>query len=120
MIFADVRLPDNIRIALEEGRLVIFAGAGISMPPPSSLPSFNGLAREICGVPVDNGKEDRALGKAEQNKVLVHTAVARRLYNSKTHPTELHKQILRLFGTAKKVRIVTTNFDDHFSAAART
>src|SRR5450759_1055537 len=111
MIFADVRLPDEIRIALEEGRLVIFAGAGISMPPPSNLPSFNGLASEICGVPVEQGKEDRALGKAARNGTLVHPAVARRLYKSKTHPTELHKQLLRLFGTAKKVRIVTTNFD---------
>jgi len=120
MIFADVKLPDEIRIALEEGRLVIFAGAGVSMPPPSSLPSFNGLAAEICGVPVEKGKEDKALGKAARNGTLVHPAVARRLYNSKTHPTELHKQILRLFGTAKRVRIVTTNFDDHFSAAART
>ena len=120
MIFADVKLPDEIRIALEEGRLVIFAGAGISMPPPSSLPSFNGLAAEICGVTVEKGKEDRALGKAARNGTQVHSAVARRLYNSKTHPTELHKQILRLFGAAKKVRIVTTNFDDHFSAAART
>lgn len=120
MFFADVRLPDEIRIALEEGRLVIFAGAGISMPPPSSLPSFNGLAAEICGVPVEKGKEDRALGKAARNGTLVHEAVARRLYNPETHPTELHKQILHLFGTAKKVRIVTTNFDNHFSAAART
>lgn len=119
MIFADVRLPDEIRIALEEGRLVIFAGAGISMPPPSNLPSFNGLASEICGFPVEKGKEDRALGKIARNGTLVHPAVARRLYNSKTHPTELHKQILRLFGAAKKVRIVTTNFDDHFSTSAR-
>ena len=90
------------------------------MSPPSRLPSFNGLACEICGVPVEPGKEDRALGKAARNGTLVHPAAARKLYNSETHPTELHKQILRLFGTAKKVRIVTTNFDDHFSEAART
>ena len=120
MIFADVRLPDEIRIALEEGQLVIFAGAGLSMPPPSNLPSFNGLARDICGVPVEHGKEDRALGKQQRIGTDVHTAVARKLYNSKTHPTEAHNQNLRLFGTAKKVRIVTTNFDDHFSEAART
>ncbi|HUR47841.1 MAG TPA: hypothetical protein VMZ27_18295 [Candidatus Saccharimonadales bacterium] len=63
MIFAGVRLPDQIRIALEEGRLVIFAGAGISVPPPSNLPLFNGLACRICGeIPVTSGKEDQVLG----------------------------------------------------------
>ena len=58
MIFSGVRLPDEIRIALEEGRLGVFAGAGISRPQPSNLPSFNGLAREIYGVQVAEGKED--------------------------------------------------------------
>jgi len=118
MIFANVRLPDEIRIAREEGRLVIFAGAGISTPPPSILPSFNGLACKICGRPVEKGTEDRALGKQTKNGTDVHLAAAQILYNSKTFPTEAHKEILRVFGAAKKVRIVTTNFDDHFSAAA--
>src|ERR1035438_5586933 len=119
MIFADVKLPDEIRIALEEGRLVIFAGAGISIPPPSNLPSFNGLAREICGFPVEQGKEDRALGKQARGGTDVHSAAARRLHNSERHQTETHKQILRIFGSAKKGLIVTTNFDALFSEAAR-
>jgi len=121
MIFANVRLPDAVRIALENGKLVIFAGAGISMPLPSSLPSFNGLAREISGLKeVEFGKEDQVLGKLAHNGTVVHLAAAKRLYNQDTHPTEAHKQILRIFGTPDKVRIVTTNFDNHFSDAART
>lgn len=44
MIFADVKLPDEIGVALETGKLVIFAGAGVSAPPPSKLPLFNELA----------------------------------------------------------------------------
>ena len=120
MIFADVRLPDELRIALEEGRLVIFAGAGISVPPPSNLPLFNGLASEICGFRVPQGKEDRALGKQAGMGTDVHSAAARRLYNPKTHFTEMHRQLLRVFGSASKVRIVTTNFDNHFSEAARS
>jgi NAD-dependent SIR2 family protein deacetylase len=121
MIFANVRLPDEIRIALEEGRLVIFAGAGISMPPPSRLPSFYGLAREICGqnVQVIPGDEDKALGKQKEMGTDVHSAVARRLYNRSTHFTEAHRQVIRIFNSANKVRVVTTNFDDHFTAAAR-
>jgi hypothetical protein len=121
MIFADVRLPDQIRIALEEGKLVVFAGAGVSLPPPSNLPSFNGLACQICGQSsVPPGKEDQALGKLARNGTDVHAAAAKILYHAKTHPTELHKQALRIFGSPNKVRIVTTNFDDHFSAAARS
>jgi SIR2-like domain/Domain of unknown function (DUF4020) len=121
MIFSNVRLPDAVRIALENNTLVIFAGAGISMPPPSNLPSFNGLACEICGLEsVTLGKEDQVLGKWKRNGTDVHLVAARRLYNSQTHPTEAHKQILRIFGAADKVRIVTTNFDNHFSDAARS
>ena len=121
MIFARVRLPDQIRIALEEGRLVIFAGAGISVPPPSNLPSFNGLACQICGLTsVPPGKEDQVLGKMARNGTDVHAVAARILYHPKTRPTELHKQALRIFGSPDKVRIVTTNFDDHFSTAARS
>jgi len=120
MIFASVRLPDPIRIALEEDRLVIFAGAGVSLPPPSNLPLFNGLACQICGLSsVPPGKEDQALGKMARNGADVHAAAAKILFHPKTHPTDLHKQALGIFGSPDKVRIVTTNFDDHFSTAAR-
>jgi hypothetical protein len=120
MIFAGVRLPDPVRIALENGSLVIFAGAGISMPPPANLPSFAGLTHEISqsnlAMP---GKEDQILGKLKRAGTDVHRVAAAKLDNPTTRPTEGHKQILRLFGTLEKVRIVTTNFDNHFSDAAR-
>ena len=121
MIFADTRLPDELGIALEEDRLVVFAGTGISNPPPSCLPLFNGLACQISGLEsVAPGKEDQILGKVlRDHKTDVHSAAARILYNPGTRPTELHKQILRVFGSPNKVRVVTTNFDNHFSDAAR-
>ena len=120
MIFSEVRLPDKVGVALEEGRLVIFAGAGISIPPPSNLPSFNGLARQITGrISIPVGKEEYELGNAHRTGTDVHSAAGRILYHERTHPTELHKQILGLFGTVDQVRIVTTNFDNHFSSAAR-
>ena len=100
MIFAGVRLPDQIRIALEEGRLVIFAGAGVSVPPPSNLPLFNGLACRICGRnSVPFGKEDQVLGKLAHTGTDVHAVARRILYHPKTAPTELHKQALKIFGS---------------------
>ena len=117
MIFAGVRLPDEIRIALEQGQLAVFAGAGVSVPPPSDLPMFNGLAERICGHPVQVGKEDRALGKLAKDGTNVHLAAARILYHPGTRHTKLHEDILQIFGSAAKVRVVTTNFDDHFGEA---
>jgi hypothetical protein len=103
MIFAGVRLPDQIRIAFEEDKLVIFAGAGVSLPAPSNLPSFNGLVRQICGQPsVQSAKEDQVLGKLARNGTDVHAAAAKILYHSKTHPTELHKQALRFLVRQKR------------------
>ena len=120
MFFNGVRLPDEIRIALEEERLVVFAGAGVSVPPPSNLPLFNGLASQIAaGIAVEAGREDRVLGKLARDGTNVHAAAAQILCNEDTLPTLLHREILRLFGEAPKVRVVTTNFDDHFSVAAR-
>ncbi len=119
MFFADTQLPDDLLIALEENRLVIFAGAGISMAPPSSLPSFPKLALELCEDGVEFGDEDQRLGKRKDQGADVHSAVARKMIHDNTHPTKLHFELLRLFRDPKKVRIVTTNFDDHFSMAAR-
>ncbi|NQV28773.1 MAG: DUF4020 domain-containing protein [Rhodopirellula sp.] len=121
MFFNSVRLPDEVRIALEEERLVVFVGAGVSCPPPSNLPLFDGLASQIAGgKKVKPGTEDRFLGKlARENQTDVHAAAARIVFGEHTKPTVLHREILRLFGSAEKVRVVTTNFDDHFSVAAR-
>jgi hypothetical protein len=41
----DVDLPQALVAAQREGRLVIFAGAGVSMGPPANLPSFEPATR---------------------------------------------------------------------------
>jgi len=91
------------------------------MAPPSNLPSFPGLASQIAGGgSIEAGPLDRFLGKlAREKQTDVHAAAARLVYGNHTCPTLLHHEVLRLFGTVSKVRLVTTNFDDHFSAAAR-
>jgi hypothetical protein len=120
MIFGGVRLPDKLMTALRENRLVFFCGAGVSFPPPSSLPMFDRLACQIAGVEQlpPNEKEDAFLGELARNKKMnVHEMAARILLNRESAPTELHYELLRLFQKPDQVRIVTTNFDSHFSKA---
>lgn len=121
MFFNRVPLPDEIRIALEEERLVIFAGAGVSLAPPSNLPTFAGLAAEIAGGgPVESAPLDRFLGMlVRERQTDVHSITAKIVFGPHTKHTLLHTEVMRLFSAASKVRVVTTNFDDHFSAAAR-
>lgn len=52
-----------------------------------------------------------------RDKKQVHEAAAKRLLTN-TQPTDLHRELVRLFGDPAKVRIVTTNFDNHFTDAA--
>src|SRR3954471_17399830 len=74
-MFCDpLELPDEVIAAQEQGRLVIFAGAGVSMGPPSNLPGFGDLAAGI----VKNTKHsvrkpyDEFLGDMVTDGVQVH------------------------------------------------
>jgi hypothetical protein len=113
-------LPDEVLTALEEKRLVIFAGAGVSIPPPASLPSFRGLVEDLIGRALlqdEEGQMDRVLGRAKEDKVPVHRLAAERLARPGSHFNSLHENLLTLFGSAAAARIVTTNFDLHFEEA---
>ncbi|MGC4941737.1 hypothetical protein, partial [Kribbella sp. DT2] len=48
MLLGGVQIPAEVITAWEERNLVIFTGAGISMDPPSDLPSFLGLAAQVA------------------------------------------------------------------------
>ncbi|MCP4661640.1 MAG: hypothetical protein GY856_40075, partial [bacterium] len=113
-------LPEEILTALEEKRLVIFAGAGVSIPSPASLPSFRGLVEGTVGrdlLPHELGQMDRVLGRAKEQGVPVHRLVAERLVQPDSRFNSLHENLVALFGSAAAVRIVTTNFDRHFQGA---
>lgn len=113
-------LPDEILTALEEKRLVIFAGAGVSIPPPANLPSFKGLVEDVVGRPLSKDEElqmDRVLGRAKDAGVPVHRLAAERLSQAKSCFNSLHESLAALFGSAAAFRIVTTNFDQHFEGA---
>lgn len=123
MLFKTINFPDAILEARDNGDLVVFAGAGVSMPSPSSLPSFRGLATRIgeaSGTAYEeNEPDDRYLGRLKSSGVEVHRASASILVNEETKPHALHRLLYQLFPSREKVRLVTTNFDRHFSTAAK-
>ena len=43
------KLPHPILNALRDSKLVVFAGAGVSMGEPACLPNFEKLANKIAG-----------------------------------------------------------------------
>lgn len=112
-----VRLPRQLLKAQEEGNLVIFAGAGVSQGSPSNLPSFPGLVDEVTPPGREKKREeteDQFLGRLAADDVKVHRLVADYIANAESEPTELHRDLLRLFGGPDEIRLVTTNFDPHF------
>ena len=115
-----IDFPEGLLAALRNGRLVVFAGAGVSMGAPACLPSFRELARRAAdGATLaigDAEAEDRFLGRLEASGAEVHR-IAARLLQSDAQPAELHRSLLRLYTKAEDVRIVTTNFDRLFEQA---
>ena len=126
MKISGIDFPPALMTALRDGRLVVFAGAGVSMGEPARLPDFRKLATEVARgtgeKPEDGETEDRFLGRLRQNGVKVHDLAARSLKgNGRTPaPTDLHRNLLRLYPDPGSVRIVTTNFDLLFERAAET
>jgi hypothetical protein len=123
MHLQDVDLPDSLLEAQESGSLVIFAGAGVSIPAPSNYPNFDRLAEAISGgalLPQENEPVDRFLGRLVKHGVHVHELARKTLSDSNSIPNSLHTNLLQLFKSASKVKIVTTNFDLHFTTAAQS
>lgn len=117
-----ITLPAEVERARIAGELIVFAGAGVSMGPPSKLPSFEQLARDIAHprVPWNDDQRqglDQYLGKAQRVGVEVQTRARSLLSEGGSH-TPLHENLIGVFGAADRVRLITTNFDSHFTAAA--
>ena len=116
-----IDFPEGLLAALRDGRLVVFAGAGVSMGAPAHLPSFRELALQVAdgtGLAIRDGEsEDRFLGRLKLAGTDVRCLAAQRLQRDGLQPTELHRSILRLYRDPTDVRIVTTNFDLLFEQA---
>jgi hypothetical protein len=118
----DVDVPESLVSAQRDGRLVIFAGAGVSMGPPSNLPGFSNLAKLIAAgvlTPAKNEAFDVFLGRVAARGVDVQTLARQHLDVSGSTHRRLHSLIVDLFRAEEDVRIVTTNFDPHFTTALR-
>ena len=112
--------PDEVIRALLERRLVVFAGAGVSMACPSHLPSFRGLIEQFEHLSGRRQGEsyDQYLGRNDiEHGVNVHGVVEKILNQGVPLPNSNHLNLLRLFGSAHDVRLVTTNFDSMFEQA---
>jgi hypothetical protein len=117
-----IDVPESLLEAQRNGSLVVFAGAGVSMPPPSDYPSFERLALQIAeGSALDREEDeppDRFLGRLQNVGTRVHERARGLLSLSSSRPNQLHVDLLRLFDAGSGIRLVTTNFDTHFTTAA--
>lgn len=121
MYIGKIDLPDEVLRAQEEGTLVVFAGAGVSKTPPSNYPNFEELSNMIAaGVATREDGEpiDRFLGRLEIQGVNVHRRAYEFLRDPSSKPNTLHYSLLSLFSSNDSIRLVTTNFDTHFTTAA--
>jgi SIR2-like domain len=119
-----VDLPRELVDAHQQGNLAVFVGAGASMAPPSSLPNFESLARDIYterGVEFPDSQRERldaALGELmDHHNVPVNERVARKINIPGSRPNGLHTAIATLVLASPTPRLVTTNYDLHLSRA---
>jgi len=117
-----IDFPEPLLNSLKDGKLVVFAGAGVSMGPPSNYPSFDGLTQDIenwAGLyREENEPHERFLGRLVHKDIKVHEKAIELLSRPESQPTSSHEYLVKLFKTADGIRIVTTNFDPHFETAA--
>ncbi|TLD69409.1 DUF4020 domain-containing protein [Phragmitibacter flavus] len=119
--YGGIQFPGGLLDAQNAGKLVVFAGAGVSKPWPSCLPDFRGLVKKIGGGHFKQKSRepfDQYLGRLKESGVDVHARAGEFLGGTAPH-RQLHEDLLRIFVDSESVRLVTTNFDGHFSTAAR-
>lgn len=130
-------IPDTLLQAHEEGRVVFFCGAGISYP--AGLPGFAGLVKKIYqlnGTDISDsdieteafnrGQFDATLDLLErrlpEQRIAVRRALAKALKPNlrRKGATDTQAALLRLARNRDgALRLVTTNFDRIFHAAAK-
>ena len=92
------------------------------MGEPACLPNFSELAKSIAqgtGEVLAPGEpEDQFLGRLQHKGQKVHERAAQVLTLYDPQPTDLHRNLLRLFSNPSSLRVVTTNFDLLFEKAA--
>lgn len=124
MWIGDIDVPQPVLDAAEEGKLVLFVGAGASRSDPSNLPDFAQLVRKIGALvgrePTDDEvrQPDVFLGRLQDHGNDVHQLVANAIDLPGSQPNPLHLAIAGLAAAYPTPRIVTTNYDRHLTSAA--
>lgn len=123
MWIGDIDVPQPVLDAAEAGELVIFVGAGASRSCPSDLPDFAQLVRDIGALvgrePTDDEVQhpDVFLGRLQDHGNDVHQLVASAIDLPGSQPNPLHFAIAGLAAAYPTPRIVTSNYDQHLTAA---
>ncbi|MHB8252188.1 MAG: anti-phage defense-associated sirtuin Dsr1 [Acidiferrobacter sp.] len=123
-------VPDALLDAHEEGRVILFCGAGISCP--AGLPGFGGLINEIyTALGIDQTSTEERAYSGEQYDTVLHLLEQRYLEGRlgvrtplveilkprlrRKGATRTHQALLQLARTREgALRLVTTNFDRIF------
>ncbi len=123
MKFGKIDIPNTLLDDLHNNRVVVFAGAGVSMGEPAGLPNFKSLTNKIAkgtgDVKDDSENLEQFLGRLHDRGVKVHRLAKIELSHDGLRPTPLHSDLLRLYRRDQSIRLVTTNFDLLFEQAAR-
>lgn len=131
-------IPDELLWAQDEGRVVFFCGAGVSMAR-ADLPDFSGLLKSVFEqlVPTPGSSAEMNYRRFQEvgyptidsiftefendvPRTNIHREVARALKpNTEDPDLSAHRIILKLAKQNESgIRLVTTNFDRLFEAAA--
>lgn len=118
MYLKDIDFPNKIIDSIQNHTLVVFAGAGASVDPPTSLPNFEKLAKEIAeGTGYTLKKSDSCevfLGMLKAQGIPVNEQAAEILSGTCVEHNKLHEAIIDLFPDPTEIKIVTTNYDQMF------
>ena len=123
MKFGKVDFPKPLLDDLRDNKLVVFAGAGVSMGEPACLPNFESLTKLIAdGTGITKCKSEnheQFLGRLKDGGTNVHEIAKSVLSREGLKSTPLHKDLLRLYRKDQSILLVTTNFDLLFEEAAQ-
>ena len=118
MYLNDIDFPNKIIDSIQDRNLVVFAGAGASVDPPTSLPNFEKLAGKIAeGTGYTLKKKDSCevfLGMLKSKGIPVNEQAANILSGTCVEHNKLHEAIIGLFPDAEDIKIITTNYDQMF------
>lgn len=124
MIIRGITFPNEIIKSIEEKKLVVFVGAGVSIGKPTCLPNFYDLANEIAkGSGIKMGEDepcDVFLGRLKFRNIDVNGIAAEKLSGMNLKPNKLHEYIIQLFDSEESIKIITTNYDQMLEQASET